>query len=56
MRVAAKPKHPIRVTLDGTVVNGSGLNGAGRPRGVIPLKDDRREHYVEVEMSQGGSD
>jgi cellobiose phosphorylase len=50
-RVAAKPKHPIRVTLDGAVVNGPGLDGGGRPQGMIPLKDDRREHYVEVDLS-----
>jgi len=50
-RVAEKPKHTIRVTLDGAVVNAPGVNGAGRPQGVIPLKDDRREHYVEVDMS-----
>jgi cyclic beta-1,2-glucan synthetase len=50
-RIAVKPKHPIRVALDGAVVNGTGMDGAGRPQGVIPLKDDRREHYVEVDMS-----
>ena len=55
-RVAAKSKQPIQVTLDGAVVPGAGIDGAGRPQGVIPLKDDRREHYVEVEMSQGDSD
>jgi hypothetical protein len=41
----------IRVTLDGTEVNGAGIDDAGRPRGMIPLVDDRREHYVEVELS-----
>jgi cellobiose phosphorylase len=50
-RIAAMPKHPIRVTLDGAVVNGTGMDEAGRPQGVIPLKDDRLEHYVEVDMS-----
>jgi hypothetical protein len=50
-RVAAKPKHPIRVTLDGAVVNTPGVDESGRPQGVIPLKDDRLEHYVEVDMS-----
>ena len=50
-RVAAKPKHPILVTLDGAVVNGPGVDGAGRPQGVIPLEDDHQEHYVEVDMS-----
>jgi cellobiose phosphorylase len=55
-RIAVKPKHPIRVTLDGAVVNGTGIDGSGRPQGVIPLKDDRREHYVEVDMCQGSAD
>jgi cyclic beta-1,2-glucan synthetase len=39
------------VTLDGTLVGEAGVDGAGRPQGVIPLVDDRREHYVEVDLS-----
>jgi cellobiose phosphorylase len=50
-RVAAMSKHTIRVTLDGAVVISPGADGAGRQQGVIPLKDDRLEHYVEVDMS-----
>jgi cellobiose phosphorylase len=51
-----KPEHVSRVTLDGValdgaVVNGTDVNGMGRPQGIIPLADDRREHYVEVDMS-----
>ena len=55
-RVTAKPDQVIRVTLDGAAVNGAGVDEAGRAQGMIPLKDDRREHYVEVDMSQGVSD
>jgi cellobiose phosphorylase len=51
-RVAAKPKHLIRVALDGAAVNGTGVDETGRPQGMIPLVDDRREHYVEVDISQ----
>jgi cellobiose phosphorylase len=40
----------IRVTVDGEVVNGVGADGTGRAQGMIPLKDDHREHHVEVAM------
>jgi cellobiose phosphorylase len=50
-RVVEAPDHPIRVTLDGEVINGAGVDGAGRPQGSIPLVDDHREHYVDVELS-----
>jgi len=50
--VSAKPGHPIRVTLDGAAVNGTGADKTGRPQGMIPLVDDRREHYVEVDIRQ----
>ncbi len=40
-----------RVTLDGAVIEGVAVDGAGRPYGLIPLVDDRRDHYVEVELS-----
>ncbi|MEW5959306.1 MAG: glycosyl hydrolase family 65 protein, partial [Chloroflexota bacterium] len=39
-----------RVTVDGEVVNGVGADGTGRTHGMIPLKDDHREHHVEVAM------
>ena len=45
-----KWEHMIRVTMDGTMLSGAGEDGAGRPQGVIPLVDDHREHYVEVEL------
>jgi len=41
----------MRVTLDGAMVSGAGADGIARPQGLIPLVDDRREHYVEVELS-----
>ncbi|MGB5457930.1 MAG: glucoamylase family protein [Gammaproteobacteria bacterium] len=50
-RVDEASARSIRVTLDGTEVSGAGIDAAGRPRGMIPLVDDRREHYVEVELS-----
>ncbi|MHB1053232.1 MAG: GH36-type glycosyl hydrolase domain-containing protein [Thiobacillus sp.] len=50
-RVGDTPEHMIRVTLDGVVINGSGIDGTGKPQGMIPLVDDRRDHFVEVELS-----
>ena len=50
-RVGEKSEHVIRVTLDGVVVNGDGVGGSGQSQGMIPLVDDRREHYVEVHLS-----
>lgn len=50
-RVGESPEHKSRVTLDGTDLNGVGMDGAGRLHGTIPLVDDRREHYVEVDLS-----
>ncbi len=55
-RGAEKPDHRIRVTLDGAVVDGAGVDEAGRPQGMIPLVDDRREHYVEVGLGQGAAE
>jgi len=55
-----KPAHVSCVTLDGVTLNGAGVdatdvnsnvvNGMGRPQGIIPLVDDRQEHYVDVDM------
>jgi cyclic beta-1,2-glucan synthetase len=50
-RVGEKSEHVIRVTVDGAVVNGAGVDGTGRTQGMIPLVDDRREHHVEVDLS-----
>jgi cellobiose phosphorylase len=47
-RIDEKQERLITVTVDGAVVEDSGLDGAGRPQGLIPLVDDRREHHVEV--------
>ncbi|MDO8941652.1 MAG: hypothetical protein Q7U75_00635 [Desulfobacterales bacterium] len=41
----------IRVTVDGALVNETGVGVAGRPQGMIPLVDDRQEHHVEVDLS-----
>jgi cyclic beta-1,2-glucan synthetase len=50
-RVAEESEHVIRVILDNAMVEGTGVDSAGRPQGLIPLVDDHREHYVEVELS-----
>ncbi len=50
-RVGEQPEHGIRVTVDGVMVKGAGVDGTGRPQGIIPLVDDRRDHHVEVELS-----
>jgi cellobiose phosphorylase len=50
-RVAETPAHTIRVTVDGALVQGANADNAGRPHGLIPLVDDRQEHYVDVALS-----
>jgi cyclic beta-1,2-glucan synthetase len=55
-RVGEQSGQVIRVRVDGAEVNmpvayGAGIDGAGRPQGMIPLVDDHREHHVEVELS-----
>jgi cyclic beta-1,2-glucan synthetase len=50
-RIGEQTGQAIRVTVDGAVVDGAGVDRAGRPQGVIPLVDNRREHYVEVTLS-----
>jgi cellobiose phosphorylase len=50
-RTDEKSEQAIRVTVDGAVVKGSSLEGTERPHGMIPLVDDRRDHYVEVDLS-----
>ncbi|MCC7411116.1 MAG: cyclic beta 1-2 glucan synthetase [Gammaproteobacteria bacterium] len=49
-RIGEKSAHAIRATVDGAVVAGAGVDGTGRAQGMIPLVDDRREHYVEVDL------
>jgi len=55
-RVGEQTGQAIRVRVDGAVVNGAGVGGSAvygiaRPQGMIPLVDDRQEHYVEVDLS-----
>lgn len=50
-RVGEKSEHVIRVTVDGSVLKGAGVDGTGQTQGMIPLVDDRREHHVEVDLS-----
>jgi cellobiose phosphorylase len=39
------------VTVDGAPITAAGVEGAGRRQGMIPLVDDRRDHFVEVDLS-----
>ncbi|NOX43000.1 MAG: cyclic beta 1-2 glucan synthetase [Gammaproteobacteria bacterium] len=50
-RVGEKSAHVTRVMVDGAVINGVGVDGTGRPQGIIPLVDDHREHHVDVDLS-----
>jgi hypothetical protein len=60
--IGEKPEYESRVMLDGvalnvvgvdvTDANGIVVSGMRRPQGIIPLVDDRREHYVEVDTIQ----
>ena len=49
--VGEKSEHVNRVAVDGAGVDVTDIGGTGRPQGkLIPLVDDRREHYVEVDL------
>jgi len=37
--------------VDGGVINETSAEGVERPQDRIPLVDDRREHYVEVDLA-----
>ena len=41
----------VRITMDGAVLNETSAEGAERPQDMVPLVDDRREHYVEVDLA-----
>jgi cyclic beta-1,2-glucan synthetase len=49
--VGEKPEHVSRLTMDGVKIDGVGVDATGRPQGRIHLVDDRRDHYVEVDLS-----
>jgi cyclic beta-1,2-glucan synthetase len=49
-RVAEQPDHAIRVTVDGVLADGAGVDAAGKPQGLIAIVNDRREHHVEVDL------
>jgi cellobiose phosphorylase len=50
-RVGEKSEHVSCVTVDGSIVDVTDIDGTGRPQGkLIPLVDDRREHFVEVDL------
>ncbi|MBU0479653.1 MAG: cyclic beta 1-2 glucan synthetase [Proteobacteria bacterium] len=48
--VGEKPGDVIRVVVDGVQQKESGFEKAGLRQGLIPLVDDHREHYVEVNL------
>jgi cyclic beta-1,2-glucan synthetase len=50
-RVGVKAERVIGVRMDGAAVIVAGAEGGERPQDRIPLVDDRREHYVEVDLS-----
>ena len=49
-RVDTQPEHGVGVTVDGVIIHGARLDAAGKPQAMIPLVDDRQEHFVEVEF------
>jgi cyclic beta-1,2-glucan synthetase len=48
--VGAESDRLVRITVDGAVLTETSAEGAERPQDRIPLVDDRREHYVEVDL------
>jgi cellobiose phosphorylase len=49
--VGGKPEHVSRVTVDGAIIDETEMGGTERPQDrIIPLVDDRREHYVVVDL------
>jgi len=46
-RVGEGSNQVMRIAVDGAVVN---VTGGEQPQDRIPLVDDRREHYVEVDL------
>ena len=50
-RAGEQSGHSICVTVDGTLLDGTGMDGNGKPQGRILLVDDRGGHNVEVELS-----
>jgi cyclic beta-1,2-glucan synthetase len=49
--VGGRSDKVVRITVDGAVLTDTSAGGAERPQDRIPLVDDRREHYVEVELA-----
>jgi cellobiose phosphorylase len=51
-RVGEKAEHVTSVTVDGVEVKGIAADGTEQMKaGLIPLVDDHREHYVEVDLN-----
>jgi cellobiose phosphorylase len=47
-QVVAVSKHPVRVTIDGILIEGVGVHEYGNRQALVPLVDDRNEHHVEI--------
>ena len=45
------PESVVRVTVDGVVAARPAWTEPGDRKGVIPLVDDRQEHYIMVDLS-----
>jgi cellobiose phosphorylase len=43
-------EQAVRVTVDGRVLSEAGGDGTTRLRETIPLVDDQREHWVDVDL------
>ncbi len=54
-RVSEESEQVICVTIDGVVVQEVGMDGTGQAQAMIPLVDDRREHYIEVDLSNSAA-
>ncbi|HUW26468.1 MAG TPA: glucoamylase family protein [Gallionella sp.] len=50
-RIGEQTGRVIRVTVNGVPATDAGVDGSGRPQGIITLVDDRQDHNVKVELS-----
>ena len=53
-RIDAKLERVFRVTMDDAVVYEADRDDTGQEQGIVPLRDDRREHNVEVVIGSAG--
>ncbi len=53
-RIGAELVGVYRMTVDDAVVYEAGRDDTGQEQGIVPLRDDRREHNVEVVIGSAG--